>query len=83
MLARRTTAARASEGEAKPRSLVHIAALVLVWITFATSGIVFSEPCPTDILALGVMVLLPVIGLVRIPKLLALFLMLWAAMTSA
>mgnify|MGYP001156542027 FL=1 len=83
MLARQTTAARVSEDEAKPRSLVHTAALVLVWITFATSGIVFSEPCPTDILALGVMVLLPVIGLVRIPKLLALFLMLWAAMTSA
>lgn len=65
------------------RSFVHNAALALVWLTFATSGFVFSEPCPTDMLALCLIVLLPVIGLVRVTPLLALFLMLWAAMAAS
>lgn len=65
------------------RSFVHNAALALVWLTFASSGFVFSEPCPTDLLALGLIVLLPIIGLVRVTPLLALFLMLWAAMTAS
>lgn len=64
------------------RSGVHNAALVLVWLTMATSGLVFSEPCPTDALTIAVMVLLPVIGLVRITPALGLLLSTWIASGS-
>jgi len=65
-----------------PRSFVHSAALFLVWATFALSGLVFSEPCPTDALALALMILLPVIGFVRMTPLLSLFLLLWAVVAA-
>jgi len=82
MLARLTSAAQGADLTGKPRSFVHIAALGLVWLTFASSGFVFTEPCPTDALAIALIVLLPVIGLVHIQKILALFLLLWAAVTA-
>lgn len=64
------------------RSFVHIACLALVWLAIATSGIVFSEPAPTDALAIGLVILLPVVGLVAISPMLAGYLALWL-MTSA
>jgi O-antigen ligase len=53
---------------------VHRLALALVWITFASSAVVFSEPAPVDILMLAIIGVLPILGLVRItPPLLAFF----------
>ena len=46
------------------RSAVTWLALAAVALTFATSGIVFSEPAPVDALSIGLIVLLPTIGLV-------------------
>ncbi|MGE0054777.1 MAG: O-antigen ligase family protein [Hyphomicrobium sp.] len=82
MLERSLSVLRIDEATERPRSFVHTAALALVWLTFASSGVVFSEPCPTDGMALGLMVLLPVIGLVRVPKLLALFLLVSAVIAA-
>ena len=45
------------------KSIVHRLALAAVWLTIASSAIVFSEPAPVDALTFGLMVLLPVIGL--------------------
>lgn len=71
-------------GSQTRRGVVHLAALALVWLTFAASGFVFSEPCPTDALTLLLMVMLPVIGLVRVtPQLAFLLLVLVGAASSA
>lgn len=48
----------------RKRGLVTWLALAAVAITIATSGIVFSEPAPVDALTMGLVVLLPTIGLV-------------------
>jgi O-antigen ligase len=61
------------------RSGVHSAALVLVWLSMATSGFVFSEPCPTDVFTIALILLLPVIGLARIGPALGLLMMTWIA----
>lgn len=61
----------------RQRGAVHRAALVLVWLTFALSGIVFSEPAPTDALAIGLCILLPAVGLIDVRPALVLFLALW------
>ena len=64
------------------RSAAHSAALGLVWLTVATSGFVFTEPCPTDALAIALIVLLPAIGLVQLGPELALLLFVFAAAAS-
>ena len=48
------------------RSAAHKLALALVWLTVASGAVVFSEPAPVDVLTMGLIVLLPVIGLVAI-----------------
>ena len=58
-------------------SLARRCALALVWLTIASSGVVFSEPAPVDALTLGLVVLLPVIGLTRITPSLVTMLALW------
>lgn len=57
---------QASAGQAaqKKRGLVTWLALAAVAVTIATSGVVFSEPAPVDALTMGLLVLLPTIGLV-------------------
>ncbi len=45
------------------KSAAHQLALVLVWLTVASSCIVFTEPAPVDLLTVGLFILLPVIGL--------------------
>ncbi len=45
------------------KSPVHRLALVFVWLAVASSFLVFSEPAPFDALTIGLLVLLPVIGL--------------------
>ena len=48
-----------------PASAAHRIALALVWLTVASGAIVFTEPAPFDVCALGLLVLLPALGLVR------------------
>ncbi len=59
------------------RSFTHWAALALVWLTLAASGIVFSEPAPVDALSIILVGLLPLVGLTRITPMLLLYLSLW------
>lgn len=57
-------------------------ALAYVWITIASSSIVFSEPALYDVLMLGAVLVLPVAGLVSFSRGLALYLLLWAAIVA-
>lgn len=54
------------DATSRPMSLAHRLALGLVWLTIASGAVVFTEPAPFDVLALGLLILLPVLGLVRI-----------------
>ncbi len=45
------------------KSAVHRLTLALVWLAVALSAVVFSEPAPFDLLMMGLIVLLPMIGL--------------------
>lgn len=65
------------------RSFVHVASLALVWVAIATSGIVFTEPAPTDAISIGLIVLLPVVGLVAISPMLTGYLSLWLVTAAA
>ena len=51
---------------ASRRSATHKLALALVWLTVASGAVVFTEPAPFDVLTVGLVVLLPAIGLVAI-----------------
>ncbi len=55
----------AAPARTSAKSFVHYAALFLVWLAVATSSIVFAEPGPVDVLTVGLMILLPAIGLTR------------------
>ena len=46
------------------KSAAHRIALALVWLTIVASSIVFTEPAPVDALTIGLMFLLPAVGLV-------------------
>ncbi|HVJ78356.1 MAG TPA: O-antigen ligase family protein [Hyphomicrobium sp.] len=46
------------------KSVAHRIALALVWLTIAVSSIVYTEPAPVDALTIGLMLLLPIVGLV-------------------
>ncbi|MCV0369616.1 MULTISPECIES: O-antigen ligase family protein [Filomicrobium] len=58
-------------------SVVHKLSLVCVWLAIGSSGLVFSEPAPVDALMMGLIVLLPVVGLVRTTPVLVLYLSAW------
>jgi hypothetical protein len=62
----------------KRDGLIHLAILGLVWVAFAVSSIVFTEPAPVDVLFMGLIVLLPAAGLVTFTPTLAVFLSLWS-----
>jgi hypothetical protein len=64
--------------DAAPRGTIHAAILALVWLTFALSGFVFTEPAPVDALLAGLIALLPAAGLVTITPALAAYMSLWA-----
>lgn len=64
------------------RSAVHSAALMLVWTTLATSGLVMAEPAPVDLLLMGLVVLLPLIGLVTITSEIAVYLAIWLVIAA-
>src|SRR3990170_4240359 len=57
-------------------------ALAYVWITIASSAIVFSEPALYDVLMLGAALMLPVVGLVSFSRGLALYFLLWATIVA-
>jgi hypothetical protein len=63
------------------RSAAHKLALALVWLTVASGAIVFTEPAPVDLLTTGLIVLLPVIGLVAMSR--AHFVLLVVLLTGA
>ncbi len=42
-------------------------ALVMVWLGVASGAVVFTEPAPVDVLTMGLIVGLPLVGLVAIP----------------
>ena len=71
------TATVVPRDEAISRGFVHSAVLALVWLTFAVSGFVMTEPAPVDALLAGLAILLPVVGLVSITPPLAAYLALW------
>ena len=58
------TIARFDLGRGRTKSAAHQIALALVWLTVAISSIVFDEPAPVDAMTIGLMILLPVVGLV-------------------
>ncbi len=62
---------------------VHQAILALVWFAFAVSGIVFTEPAPVDLMLMGLVALLPAVGLVAITPMLALYIALWTIAAAA
>jgi O-antigen ligase len=68
---------------APSRSLVHRLALLAVALTITTSGLVMSEPAPVDALTIGLIVLLPVVGLVTINRGLLAYLSLWLVAGAA
>ena len=69
------TAGYAEPGPA--RGLVHKGILSLVWLTFAFSSIVFTEPAPVDALLAGLAVLLPAAGLVAVTPALGMYIATW------
>lgn len=70
-------------GETGHKSLVHQMCLALVFLAVATSGIVFTEPSPTDVISMGLIVLLPTVGLVAITPLLTGYLSAWLLAAAA
>ncbi len=67
-----------SHARAAPRrSVTHWLALALVAVTIVSSGFVFSEPAPVDALTIGLIVLLPVVGLVVFNPMLIAYFSLW------
>jgi len=65
------------------KSWVHWLALALVAVTIASSGVVFSEPAPVDALTIGLIVLLPTVGLVAFNRALLVYFSLWALAGAA
>ncbi len=59
------------------KSVVHRLLLALVAVTILSSGFVFSEPAPVDALTIGLIVLLPVVGLVAFNRTLIAYFSLW------
>ena len=75
--------AAAPRDVAPRRSAVHLAALALVWFAVASGAIVFTEPAPVDVLTIGLIVLLPAIGLVAIRPALVVLVSIWLVAAAA
>jgi O-antigen ligase len=67
----------AHRGAAPRKSVSHRLVLALVAVTIVSSGFVFSEPAPVDALTIGLIVLLPVVGLVSFNPTLIAYFSLW------
>ncbi len=72
-----------AEGISSRKSVVHYLALAAVWLTVALSAVVFAEPAPFDVLMMGLIILLPVIGLVRINAAILNYLSFWLIIGAA
>jgi hypothetical protein len=59
------------------RSAIHSAALGLVWLAVASGAVVLTEPAPVDLLTMGLIILLPIVGLVAIRPPLVVYLAIW------
>lgn len=75
---RRANAGITAEPTGRRRSWAHWLALAAVAVTIGLSGVVFSEPAPVDALTVGIIVLLPAVGLVAINPTLVAYFSLWA-----
>lgn len=53
-------------------------ALVVVWIAVASGAVVFSEPAPVDAITMGLIIGLPLVGLVTLPPALWVIQAVWA-----
>lgn len=62
-----------------PKSVVHRLSLWLVGLTVLSGAIVFAEPAPIDVLTIGLMIGLPVVGLTAFHGGLKLFCAVWLA----
>ncbi len=67
----------------RERSTAHLLVLLMVWLTFAASGLVFSEPAPVDALMMALVVILPAVGLATTTTTLVSFLAAWIACAAA
>jgi hypothetical protein len=56
-----------STAGAHPLTILQRLALALVWLSIALSAVVFTEPAPVDVLVLGLVIGLPLVGLVAVP----------------
>ena len=72
-----------SGSPASSRTATHKLALGLMWLTVASGAVVFTEPAPVDVLIMGLVVLLPVIGLVAISRSLIMLLALMLTAAAA
>jgi O-antigen ligase len=78
------TTINAAPSPAEPRLTdVQRLGLALVWLTIATSALVFAEPAPVDVMMLAVVVLTPLLRLVRITPPLMLYLTIWLVAVAA
>jgi hypothetical protein len=57
--------------------------LAYAWVTFATIGIVSTEPAPYDLLILGALALFPLLGMVKVSAGTALYFSLWMTNIAA
>jgi O-antigen ligase len=74
--------ASARQKSQREKSFAHRLGLFAVWLTVASSSIVFIEPAPADALAIGLLVLLPTIGLMAWKRSLLFGLGLWLAASA-
>lgn len=72
-----TAATTAAPANGLPQITVRAVAYAVVWVSFALSGIVFTEPAPFDALAMGLCILLPAIGLTDFRPPVMAYLALW------
>lgn len=56
---------------------IRLMALGMVWLTFASGAVVFAEPAPVDALTMGLILMLPVVGLISMKPVLIVLLALW------
>ncbi len=59
------------------RSAVHLLSLGAVWLAMALSAIVLFEPAPIDAVLMGLIVLLPAVGLARFDRITGLYIATW------
>ena len=72
-----------SDNGAHGHSTVRSLCYAVVWVAFASSGLVLVEPAPFDALSLGLVLLLPLVGLVEVTPALALYGCLWMVAIAA